>query len=77
VRPENVRLVGDGGIEGTVYGAENHGAEMILTISVADQFIRATLPPSVPVSLNQPVQIALEEDKLNFFDLLTTENLAR
>ncbi len=77
VRPEDVKLVGDGGIEGTVYGAENHGAEMIITISVADQFIRATMPPSIPVVLNQRVQIAFEQDKLHFFDVLTTENLAR
>jgi multiple sugar transport system ATP-binding protein len=77
VRPEDVKLVDHGGIEGTVYGAENHGAEMIVTISVADHFIRATTPPSVPVALNQPVQIAFVQDKLHLFDVETTENLAR
>jgi multiple sugar transport system ATP-binding protein len=77
VRPEDVKLVDHGGIEGTVYGAENHGAEMIVTISVADHFIRATTPPSVPVALNQPVRIAFVQDKLHFFDVETTENLAR
>jgi multiple sugar transport system ATP-binding protein len=77
VRPEDVKLVDNGGIEGTVYGAENHGAEMIITISVADHFIRATTPPSVAVTLNQRVQIAFVQDKLHFFDELTTENLAR
>jgi multiple sugar transport system ATP-binding protein len=77
VRPEDVKLVDHGGIEGTVYGAENHGAEMIVTISVADHFIRATTPPSVPVSLNQRVQIAFVQEKLHFFDVETTGNLAR
>ena len=77
VRPEDVKLVESGGIEGTVYGAENHGAEMIITISVADHLIRAATPPSIPVTLNQPVQIAFVQDKLHFFDELTTENLAR
>ena len=77
VRPEDVKLVDSGGIEGTVYGAENHGAEMIITISVADHSIRATMPPSVPVTLNQRVQISFAQDKLHFFDMLTTENLAR
>ena len=76
VRPEDVKLVDHGGIEGTVYGAENHGAEMILTISVADHFIRATTPPSVEVALNQRVQIAFVQEKLHFFDERTTENLA-
>jgi multiple sugar transport system ATP-binding protein len=77
VRPEDVKLVDNGGIEGTVYGAENHGAEMIITISAADHFIRATMPPSIPVTLNQPVQIAFAQDKLHFFDVETTDNLAR
>ncbi len=76
VRPEDVKLVDHGGIEGMIYGAENHGAEMILTISVADHFIRATTPPSVSVSLNQRVQITFAHDKLHFFDVRTTENLA-
>ena len=50
---------------------------MILTISVADHFIRATTPPSVEVTLNQRVQIAFVQEKLHFFDERTTENLAR
>jgi multiple sugar transport system ATP-binding protein len=77
VRPEDVKLIDHGGIEGMVYGAENHGAEMIVTISVADHLIRATTPPSVPVALNQRVQIAFVQDKLHFFDVETTENLAQ
>ncbi len=76
VRPEDVKLVANGGIAGTVYGAENHGAEMIVTISVADHFIRATTPPTIPIALNQRVAIAFAEDKLHFFDPLTTDNLA-
>jgi multiple sugar transport system ATP-binding protein len=76
VRPEDVKLVANGGIAGTVYGAENHGAEMIVTISVADYFIRATTPPTIPIALNQRVAIAFAEDKLHFFDPQTTDNLA-
>jgi multiple sugar transport system ATP-binding protein len=75
VRPEDVKLVANGGIAGTVYGAENHGAEMIVTISVADYFIRATTPPTIPIALNQRVAIAFAENKLHFFDPQTTENL--
>ena len=71
-----MKLVDHGGIEGAVLWGRNHGAEMIITVSVADLFIRATIPPSVPVTLNQGVQIAFAQDKLHFFDVLTTENLA-
>ena len=49
---------------------------MIVTISVADHFIRATTPPTIPIALNQRVAIAFAEDKLHFFDPLTTEKLA-
>jgi len=77
VRPEHVRLVHDDGIVGTVYGAEDHGVEMILTIKVADHLIRATVPPSTRVLLNASVRIAFSQEKLHFFDVQTTENLAR
>jgi len=75
-RPEHVRLVSSGGVEGTVYGVENHGVEMVVTISVADHFFRATMPPTNPLALNQRVRIAFTDDKLHFFDAQTTENLA-
>ena len=32
IRPEDVALVADGGIPGSIYGAENHGAEIIAVI---------------------------------------------
>jgi multiple sugar transport system ATP-binding protein len=75
-RPEHVKLVSSGGVDGTVYGAENHGVEMVVTISVADHFIRATIPSTIPVTLNQRVRITFTDDKLHFFDVQTTENLA-
>ena len=77
VRPEHVKLVHDGGIVGTVYGAEDHGVEMILTIKVADHLIRATVPPGTRLPLNESVRIAFTQEKLHFFDVQTTENLAR
>jgi multiple sugar transport system ATP-binding protein len=77
VRPENVRIVHTGGIAGTLYGAADHGVEMILTISVADHLIHATAPPTTRIPLNESIRIAFTEDKLHFFDPVTTENLAR
>jgi multiple sugar transport system ATP-binding protein len=77
VRPEHVKLLDSGGVAGTVYGAENHGVEMIVTINVAGHFIRATVPPTLPIALNQPVHIGFVQDKLHFFDIDSTENLMR
>jgi ABC-type sugar transport system ATPase subunit len=76
VRPEHVKLVSNGGIAGTLYGAEDHGVEMILTINAADQLIRATAPSTIRVPVNAPVQIAFFQGKLHFFDPKTSENLA-
>jgi multiple sugar transport system ATP-binding protein len=76
VRPEHVNLVANGGLAGTLYGAEDHGVEMILTISISDRLIRATSPATTRIPVNAPVQIAFAQDKLHFFDPETTKNLA-
>jgi multiple sugar transport system ATP-binding protein len=76
VRPEHVNLITNGGLAGTLYGAEDHGAEMILTISVAGHLIRATSPATTRIPVNAPVQIAFAQDKLHFFDPETNKNLA-
>ena len=76
VRPEHVNLVAQDGLAGTLYGAEDHGVEMILTISVGDHLIRATSPATTRIPVNAPVQLAFAQDKLHFFDLETTKNLA-
>ena len=75
IRPENVALVADGGIPGSIYGAENHGAEIIAVIEVGGHRVRATVPARTPTALNQPVQIAFAQDKLHFFHPATGQNL--
>jgi multiple sugar transport system ATP-binding protein len=77
IRPEHVKLVDAGGIVGTVYGVEDHGVEVILTISVADHLVRATVPPTTRMPLNESVRIGFTQEKLHFFDFQTTENMAR
>jgi len=76
VRPEQVKLAPNGEVAGTLYGAEDHGVEMILTIKVADHLIRATAQPTTRVPLNESVRIAFVQDKIHFFDPKTTNNLA-
>ena len=77
VRPEHVKLIASGDIAGRLYGAEDHGVEMILTIQIADHLIRATSAATTRVPVNAPVQVAFAQDKLHFFDLETTKNLAQ
>ena len=75
VRPENVQLVGSGGMPGTIYGAENHGAEIIAIIQAGAHMLRATIPADSRVAVNQPVQFSFMQDKLHFFDPLSGESL--
>jgi multiple sugar transport system ATP-binding protein len=75
VRAEHVKMIESGGIEGTIYGAEDHGVEIIATISVADHFIRAAVPSTIPIALDQKVHFEFAQGELHFFDPETTENL--
>ena len=75
VRPEDVKLVTQGGIAGTIYGAEHHGVEIIAIIQAGDHTLRATIPADSWVAVNQPIQFSFMQDKLHFFDPLTGESL--
>ena len=77
VRPEDVKLVADGGISGTVYGAEHHGVEIIAIIQAGGHMLRATIPADSNVAVNQPVQFSFTQDKLHFFDPLTGDSLSQ
>ena len=75
IRPEDVTLVARGGIDGTLYGAENHGAEIIAVIQAGGHLLRATVAAKTPMALNQPVQVSFAQDKLHFFHPQTGEKL--
>ncbi len=75
VRPENVQLVAQGGMPGTLYGAENHGAEIVAIIQAGAHVLRATIPADSRVAVNQPLQFSFMQDKLHFFDPLSGESL--
>ncbi|MDM0115222.1 ABC transporter ATP-binding protein [Variovorax sp. J22R133] len=74
-RPEDVRLVSSGGIPGVLYGAENHGVEIIAIIQCGPHMLRATIPADSRVAVNDPVQFAFAQDKLHYFHPDTGESL--
>ncbi|MBI5718452.1 MAG: ABC transporter ATP-binding protein [Burkholderiales bacterium] len=75
VRPEHVQLVERGGMGGSLYGAEHHGAEIVAILQAGSHMLRATIAADARVALNQPLQFSFMQDKLHFFDPLTGENL--
>ena len=44
VRAEDVVVGPGGGLEGRVYGVENHGVEKIVTLKVDEHSLKATVP---------------------------------
>jgi len=62
-------------MSGSVYGAENHGAEIITVIEAGGHRLRATAAANTKMALNQPVQIAFMQDKLHFFHPQSGHNL--
>jgi multiple sugar transport system ATP-binding protein len=75
IRPEDIVLVNDEGIAGSIYGAENHGVEIIAVIEAGGHRLRATVPAKTPTALNQPVRVAFTQPRLHFFDPLSGRNL--
>jgi multiple sugar transport system ATP-binding protein len=75
IRPEDVALVAEGGIAGTIYGAENHGSEIVAVIEAGGHRLRATVPAKTPTALNQPVRIAFQQSRLHVFHPRSGENL--
>ena len=75
VRPEHVQLIARGGMAGTLYGAEHHGAEIVAILQAGDHMLRATIAADARVALNQPLQFSFMQDKLHFFHPQTGENL--
>jgi multiple sugar transport system ATP-binding protein len=75
IRPEDVMLSGSSDMSGTIYGAENHGAEIIAVIEAGGHRLRATVAANTKTALNQPVQIAFMQDKLHFFHPQSGHNL--
>ena len=75
VRPEHVHLVPQGGMAGTLYGAEHHGAEIIAILQAGSHTLRATIAADSQVTVNQPLQFSFMQDKLHFFHPLTGDNL--
>ena len=55
-------------MEARVHDVENHGVEKILTLRVGETTLRATVPASTEVAIEQPVRFAWNPDKVVLFD---------
>ncbi len=68
VRPEQVRLVDDGGLRGEVFGSEYLGTTQIVTVKTGGGMVRARLGSDIRAPIGHPVGLTFRPDKLSIFD---------
>ncbi len=75
VRSEDVVVGSGGGLEGKVYGVENHGVEQIVTLKVDEHLLKATVPARMTIAVDSTVPFTFNRSKLQFFDAQTGVSL--
>jgi multiple sugar transport system ATP-binding protein len=75
VRSEDVAVGLGGGLEGQVYGVENHGVEKIVTLKVAEHLVKATVPARMAIEVDSTVPFTFNPKKVHFFDAETGVSL--
>jgi multiple sugar transport system ATP-binding protein len=76
IRSENVSIGPGAGAEARVHHVENHGVEKVVTLHAADHLFNATIPATVPVTIDGRVRFDWDAAKLHFFDAETGVNLS-
>jgi multiple sugar transport system ATP-binding protein len=77
VRPENVALVSEGGLRGTVFGTEYMGTFQIVTVSTHFGPLKARVSSALPVGVGSAVGLALTAEHIVLFDPATGRALPR
>jgi multiple sugar transport system ATP-binding protein len=75
VRSEDVIVDPEGGLEGVVYGVENHGMEKVVTLKVDELVLKATVPARMSLDIDSRAAFRFNARKLRFFDAETGVNL--
>ena len=68
IRPEDVVIEQGAPVEARVHDVENHGVEKILTLRVGEATLRATVPATTRVAIEDAVRFAWNESKVVLFD---------
>lgn len=68
IRPEDVVLESGAPVAAKVHDVENHGVEKIVTLRIGETMLRATVPASTDVEIEQDVRFAWNPRKVALFD---------
>ena len=75
VRSEDIRVGPGEPIDARVHHVENHGVEKIVTLRVDDQLLKATVPATLAVAIEDSIRFGWNPEKLHYFDSKTGVNL--
>jgi multiple sugar transport system ATP-binding protein len=68
VRPEDVRLVSEGGLRGQVFGSEYLGTTQVVTVTTEHGRVKARIPSDRRVADGATIGLAFQPKKLSVFD---------
>ncbi len=68
VRPEHVRLGGEGGLRGAVFGTEYLGTTQIVTLRTGFGLVRARAPSTLRLAVGETVGLDFRAERLSLFE---------
>jgi multiple sugar transport system ATP-binding protein len=68
IRPEDVQLSDQTGVAARIFVAELLGADVLVTVSLGDQLVKARLPAPYQANVNARVSVFFPADKVHLFD---------
>ena len=68
VRPEDLHLDAGAPVEARVTDVENHGVEKIVTLAVAGNLLRATVPVTQRLTVNETIRLGWNAARVVLFD---------
>jgi multiple sugar transport system ATP-binding protein len=77
VRAEDIRVGPDEAVEAVAHDVENHGVEKIVTLRVNDCLLRATVPATNPIAIEDRLRFSFAQERLHAFDAATGRNFRR
>ncbi len=76
IRSEDISVGPDEAAEANVHHVENHGVEKVVTLRVADDYFKATVPATMRVAVDSVVRFGWSADRLHCFDAASGVNFA-
>jgi multiple sugar transport system ATP-binding protein len=76
IRSEDIRVGPAEAVESRVHDVENHGVEKIVTLRVEEALLKATVPATMQIEVENPVRFSWNPDKVHCFDRHSGTNLA-